>query len=77
VKKTITALAIGAAAIGMSIAPSAAADDDSNCQTVGGSTVCAQGGDVRNGDQLGVPPDAIPPDVGAPPTLSRLTSVAA
>jgi hypothetical protein len=62
VKKTITALAIG-----MSIAPSAAADDDSNCQTVGGSTVCAQGGDVRNGDQLGVPPDAIPPDVGAPP----------
>lgn len=44
-KKTTTflaAVAIGAAAIGISIAPPAAADT-SNCQTVAGTTVCGQG----------------------------------
>jgi hypothetical protein len=69
-KKTTTvlaALAIGAAAIGISIAPPSAADDSNpNCQTVGGTTVCAQGGDVRGGDQFVAPPDPVagPPDVG-------------
>jgi hypothetical protein len=44
VKKTtavLATLAIGAAAIGISIAPSAAADPQ--CQDIGATTVCAQG----------------------------------
>jgi hypothetical protein len=49
------AVAIGSTAIGITIAPPAAADPTSNCQTVGGSTVCAQGGDVRGG-KSGVSP---------------------
>lgn len=46
-KKTTTglaALAIGAAAIAIGIAPPAAADSSKNCQTSGAVTVCAQGG---------------------------------
>lgn len=61
-KKTTTvlaALAIGAAAIGVSIAPPAAADP-SNCQNVGGTTVCGQG-DVRGGGQsAGAPNGPVP-----------------
>jgi hypothetical protein len=58
-KKTtnvLAALAIGAAAIGISIAPSAAADPN-NCQTVGGATVCSQGGQsaAPNGPAAGPP----------------------
>lgn len=69
-KKTTTvlaALAIGAAAVGISIAPLAAAgDSDSNCQSVGDVTVCAQGGDVRGGDLDPAPTDLFwgPPDDG-------------
>jgi hypothetical protein len=51
VKKTtavLAALAIGAAAIGISIAPPAAADP--SCQDIGATTVCAQG-TVNAGDQ--------------------------
>lgn len=50
-KKTtavLAALAIGAAAIGISIAPPAAADP--SCQDIGATTVCAQG-TVNAGDQ--------------------------
>jgi hypothetical protein len=41
-----TAMAIGAAAIGIGIAPAAA--DTSRCQQVGATTICGQGG-VTNG----------------------------
>ena len=44
----LTALAIGAAAIGISIAPPAAAEP--SCQVIGATTVCAQGS-VGTGDQ--------------------------
>ena len=40
----LAALAIGAAAIAISIAPPAAADSSKNCQTTDATTVCAQGG---------------------------------
>ena len=61
-KTVLAALAIGLAAIGISIAPSATADDDpSDCQTVGGVTVCGQG-DVR-----GEGPSATPGPVSATP----------
>ena len=53
-KKTtsvLAALAIGAAAIGISVAPPAAADQ-SNCKTDGGTTICGQG-NVRAGGESG------------------------
>ena len=53
-KKTtsvLAALAIGAAAIGISVAPPAAAEQ-SKCQTVGGTTICGQG-NVRGGGASG------------------------
>jgi hypothetical protein len=61
----VAAMAIGAAAIGIGITP-AAADPNPNCQTAGGATVCAQGGDVRGGGQSVAPngPVAGPPGVG-------------
>jgi hypothetical protein len=40
----LAALAIGAAAVAISIAPPAAANSSKNCQTSGAVTVCAQGG---------------------------------
>jgi hypothetical protein len=40
----LAALAIGAAAIAISIAPPATADSFKDCQTSGAVTVCAQGG---------------------------------
>jgi hypothetical protein len=40
---SLAALAIGAAAIAVSIAPPASADSSKNCQTSGAVTVCAQG----------------------------------
>jgi hypothetical protein len=40
----LAALSIGAAVIGTSVAPQAAAGPSNNCQTNGGVTVCAQGG---------------------------------
>jgi hypothetical protein len=56
----VAAMAIGAAAIGIGIAPSAAADPN-NCQNVGGATVCGQG-NVRGGNQSAAPNGA----AGAP-----------
>jgi hypothetical protein len=58
----LAAMAIGAMAIGIGIASPAAADPN-NCQTVGGATVCSQGGDVRGGDQSAAPygPGTWPP----------------
>jgi hypothetical protein len=65
-KKTTTVLAaltIGAAAIGISIAPPAAADP-SNCKTVGATTVCGQG-NVRGGGQSPRAPNGpVPAPVG-------------
>jgi hypothetical protein len=63
-KKTtaVLVLAIGAAmTIGISVAPLAGADT-SNCQQVGASTVCGQGG-VRGGGQ---PAGGSNPQVPAP-----------
>ena len=45
----LAAVAIGAAAIGISVAPPAGAAS-SNCRTVGASIVCGQGG-VKGGGQ--------------------------
>jgi hypothetical protein len=65
---TVVAMAIGAAAIGIGIASPAAADPN-NCQTVGGATVCSQGGGVR-----GVNPPAAPNGpVAGPPGSGCLT----
>jgi hypothetical protein len=65
-KKTTTVLAaltIGAAAIGISSAPPAAANP-SNCQTVGSTAVCGQG-NVRGASQsAGAPNGAVPAPVG-------------
>jgi hypothetical protein len=47
ITRVVAAMAIGAAAIGIGIAPPAAADT-SNCQQVGAATICGQGG-VKNG----------------------------
>lgn len=59
----LAAFAIGVAAIGISIAPSAAADP-SNCQTVGATTLCGQG-DVRGGGQsAGASNSRVPAPVG-------------
>jgi hypothetical protein len=55
----LTSLTIGAAAIGIGIAPPAAADP-TNCETVGGSTVCGQG-DVRSGGEVAGPPNVPAP----------------
>jgi hypothetical protein len=54
----LAALAIGAAAIGISVAPPAAADPSNNCQDNSGVTVCGQGG-VSGGGQSVAP--AVPP----------------
>ena len=48
ITRVVAAMAIGAAAIGIGIAPPAAADT-SNCQTVGASTICGQGGVTNRG----------------------------
>ena len=56
----VAAMAIGAAAIG--IAPSAGADP-SNCQQVGTSSICSQGGDIR-GSQPAAPPGPAAPNGG-------------
>jgi hypothetical protein len=50
----LAALAIGATAIGISIAPPAAADPSDFCQQVGSATVCGQGG-VNSGGQPAAP----------------------
>ena len=52
-KTVLAALGIGAAVVGASVAPLAAADPSSNCQTNGGVTVCAQGGPSNGGSQSG------------------------
>ena len=60
---TVLVLAIGAATIGISVAPLAGADP-SSCQQFGAATVCAQGG-VKSGGQPAVPrPGAGPPTGG-------------
>jgi hypothetical protein len=59
---TVLVLAIGAATIGISVAPLAGADP-SNCQQFGASTICGQGA-VHGG---GGPPAAgssVPPPTG-------------
>jgi hypothetical protein len=61
-KTTVLVLAIGAATIGISFAPLAGADP-SNCQTVGGSTICGQGS-VGGGGQPGGAPNAGVPAPG-------------
>jgi hypothetical protein len=64
-KKTapvISALAIAAAAIGISFAPPAAADT-SNCQNAGATTVCGQGGVTGAGPSAGAP--SAPPSAPA------------
>ena len=55
----LAALTIGAAAIGISIAPPAFADP-TNCETVGESTVCGQG-NVRGGGEVAGPPNVPAP----------------
>jgi hypothetical protein len=57
-KTTVLILAIGAATIGISVAPLAGADP-SNCQQLGTSTVCGQGR-VNSGGQPAAPPGAGP-----------------
>jgi hypothetical protein len=57
----LSAVALGAAAIGISVAPPATADS-SNCHTVGASIVCGQGG-VKGGGQ---PAGALTAPVPAP-----------
>jgi hypothetical protein len=49
----IAAMAIGVAAIGIGVAPLAGADPN-NCQQVGATTVCGQGG-VNSGGQPAAP----------------------
>jgi hypothetical protein len=48
--RVVAAMAIGATAIGIGIAPPAAAD---NCQTVGAATICGQGGATNGGSSAG------------------------
>jgi hypothetical protein len=57
-------LAVAAAAVGISVAPPAAADPANNCQSSGGVTVCAQG-DVTGAG--GGSPSAVAPGGGIPP----------
>jgi hypothetical protein len=66
---SVLVLAIGAATIGISLAPLAGADTGSSCQTVDNTTVCGQGG-VRTG---GGPPAGA--SVPAPPTGGGCTNV--
>ena len=54
---------VAALTIGVSVAPSAAADP--SCQTVGGATVCGQGS-VSGGSQPGNAPAAPNPSSGGP-----------
>jgi hypothetical protein len=54
---------VAAVTIGVSVAPSAAADP--NCQTVGAATVCGQG-TVSGGNQSGNAPLAPAPPTGGP-----------
>jgi len=61
ITRVVAAMAIGATAIGIGIAPPAAADT-SNCQTVGAATICGQGS-VTNGGQ---PAAASPGGADAP-----------
>jgi hypothetical protein len=63
-KKTtvLAAAAIGAAAIGISFAPAAAADT-SNCQSVGGTTLCGHGNVGGGGQSTGTVSSPVP----APP----------
>jgi hypothetical protein len=57
----LAALAIGAAAVAISIAPPAAADPYKNCRTTGAATVCAQGSVSGGGGPSVAPPGAMPP----------------
>jgi hypothetical protein len=50
ITRVVAAMAIGATAIGIGIAPPAAAD---NCQTVGAATICGQGGATNGGSSAG------------------------
>lgn len=52
ITRVAAAMAIGATAIGIGIAPPAAADT-SNCQTVGAATICGQGGVTNGGSPAG------------------------
>jgi hypothetical protein len=60
----LAALAVGAAAIGIGIAPPAAADPSSNCQTIGASTVCGQGGITGGGGASAAPGGGAAPSGG-------------
>ena len=57
------ALGIGAVVVGTSVAPLAAAEPSNNCQTVGSTTVCAQGGPNNGAGQSA--PGAVAPNGGA------------
>jgi hypothetical protein len=59
----LAALTIGAAAIGISVAPPAAADP-SNCQTVGETTLCGQGEITGGGPSGGAANGPFPAPVG-------------
>jgi hypothetical protein len=50
ITRVAAAMAVGATAIGIGIAPPAAAD---NCQTVGAATICGQGGATNQGSPAG------------------------
>jgi hypothetical protein len=52
-KIVLAALGIGAAVVGASLAPQAAAEPSNNCQSNGGTTVCAQGGPSNGTSQSG------------------------
>ncbi len=60
-KKTrnVLLLAVGAVTISLGVAPLAGADPN-NCQQVGATTVCGQGGVNRGGQPAGAPPGAGP-----------------
>jgi hypothetical protein len=49
----LAALGIGAAVVGISVAPLAGAEPSNNCQTTGGVTVCAQGSPNNGAGQSG------------------------
>jgi hypothetical protein len=51
ITRVAAAMAIGAAAIGIGIAPAAA--DTSRCQPVGATTICGQGGVTNGGRSAG------------------------
>jgi hypothetical protein len=58
-KMTISVLALAICAVTISVAPLAGADPN-NCQQVGATTVCGQGGVNRGGQPAGAPPGAGP-----------------